>query len=81
VKLGSGVGKLYVHVDNEFIPVRGDFTARLQLLVQLHYVLRLNYDSKVLAAFRILEHCYGLVTEVKDSMVVLKVISEALKEA
>uniref|UniRef100_A0A914X728 R3H domain-containing protein n=1 Tax=Plectus sambesii TaxID=2011161 RepID=A0A914X728_9BILA len=68
VKLGAGMGKYYVRVDDDLVEVKGNFTAGLQLLIQLHFVLRLNYDTRCLGAFRIFEHCYGLETKLKYSM-------------
>uniref|UniRef100_A0A914XL55 Uncharacterized protein n=1 Tax=Plectus sambesii TaxID=2011161 RepID=A0A914XL55_9BILA len=54
VKLGAGMGKYYVRVDDDLVKVKGNFTVGLQLLMQLHFVLHLNYDTKCLGAYRIL---------------------------
>ena len=74
VKLGAGMGKYYVRVDDDLVEVKGNFTAGLQLLIQLHFVLRLNYDIRCLGAYRIFEHCYGLETKLKYSSMVAEVV-------
>ena len=77
VKLGAGMGKYSVRIDDDLLKVKGNFTASLQLLMQLHFVLHLNYDTECLGAYRIL----SIVMVMRPSLdVYLSVVAEILSQ-
>ena len=80
IKFGAGMGKYYVCVDDDLAEVKGNFTAGLRLLMQLHFVLRLKYDSKGLSTYWIFEHCYVLETKLRYLSVVAEILCKLFKD-
>uniref|UniRef100_A0A914WCP8 Uncharacterized protein n=1 Tax=Plectus sambesii TaxID=2011161 RepID=A0A914WCP8_9BILA len=74
VKLGAGMGKYHVRVDDDL--VKGNLTAGLHLLMQLHFVLRLNYDTKCLSDYHILSTVMVLRLKLKYSSMVAEIVKK-----
>jgi hypothetical protein len=50
----------FILIEETAIPVDGDFSRALELLIQCYYTLEISYPSRLHGVYRLLEYFYGI---------------------